>query len=95
MQVGNRVFYDQDGEILYLTGERSGDVLPNKEVSNINFIDLEYGALNNKRLVKVDLETKQPIFEDLPIFETDEQKRIRELEDQLLLQIDNELGGIL
>lgn len=95
MEVGNRVFFDQDGDLVFLTGERSGDVLPDKEITKLDFVDLEYGALKNKKLLYVDVVTKTPIFEDIPIFETEEQRRIRELEDALLMQTDNEIGGIL
>lgn len=98
MKIGNRVFYDQDGEILFQTGEIEGsDVLPRKAITELNYIDLGYGAVNTQthRIVSIDPKTKQPILEELNIELTPEQQRIQELEDQLLLMADAETGGIL
>jgi len=97
MDVGNRIIYDQDGEIVYQTGEMSGDVLPRKEIMELDYIDLEYGAVNlqTHRIAGIDPKTKQPILEEIPVVLTPEQQRIQELEDQLLLMADAETGGIL
>lgn len=97
MQIGERIIYDQDGEIIFQTGEMQGDVLPRKEITKLNAVDLEYGAvdLTKYRIVRVDPTTKQPVLEEIPIAITPEQQRIQELEDQLLLMADAETGGIL
>lgn len=97
MDVGNRIIYDQDGEIVFQTGEMTGDVLPRKEITELHLIDMEYGAVNfqTHRIIGIDLETKQPILEEIPIELTPEQQRIQELEDQLLLMADANTGGIL
>lgn len=97
MEIGNRIIHDQDGRVLSQTGEMRGDVLPHKEITELHFVDLEYGQIDisKYRIVGIDMVTRQPILEELPIYESEEQRRIRELEDELLLQADAELGGIL
>lgn len=56
---------------------------------------LTYHMAQLIRIVGVNVETRQAILEELPVVESEEQRRIRELEDELLLQADAELGGIL
>lgn len=93
MNIGNRVIFDQDGEIILQMGEMTGDVLPRKEITNLYSLDFEYGQFKDKKIVGIDISTMQPILED--IIPSDEQKRIKELEDALLLQVESEIGGIL
>ncbi|WP_405131912.1 hypothetical protein MHB43_10415 [Paenibacillus sp. FSL H8-0317] len=97
MRVGMRIIYDQDGEIVFNSGEMSGDVLPRKEVTKIEHIDLDYGVINflTHRIVRIDIETKQPILEEIPIVLSPEEQRIKELEDQVLLLANENTGGIL
>lgn len=97
MLVGNRIFFDQDGEIVFQTGEMQGDVLPRKEITSLDYIDLEYGEIDytKYRIVGVNVETRQPILEEIEVPKTPEQERIEELEDQLLLLADQLEGGIL
>jgi len=97
MQVGNRIIFDQDGDIVFQTGEMQGDVLSRKEITELNFIDLDYGAIDYAReeLVSVDIINKKVITKQIPIPESLEQQRIRELEDQLILAEDAAAGGIL
>ncbi|WP_342558769.1 hypothetical protein [Metasolibacillus sp. FSL K6-0083] len=97
MSRGNRVIFNQDGKIIYETGEMFGHVLPHEEITRLYHVDLEYGTIDYSkyRIVAIDVETMEPIIEKLPVNETEDQKRIRELEDILLLSIDAELGGIL
>ncbi len=97
MQIGNRIVYDQDGDIVFQTGEREGVVVANKDITELHFVDLEYGAINHQthRIIGINITTKQPILEDIEVIETEEQSRIRELEDALLLAADAEMGGIL
>lgn len=56
MQIGNRIIYDQDGDIIYQTGEMEGAVLPRKELTKINYIDIPYGLIdrNTEKLIGVD-----------------------------------------
>lgn len=97
LQVGNRIIYDQDGEILFQTGEMQGDVLPRKEITELNFVDLEFGAIDFKthRIVKIDPNTSKPILETIEHVLTPDQQRMKDLEDQVLLLADASTGGIL
>ena len=97
MKIGNRIIFDQDGELIYTYGEMTGDILPRKDLTSINVIDLDYGEVDysTHKIVKIDIDTMNPIIEPLPFFESDEQRQIRELEDMLLMQLDADLGGIL
>ena len=97
MNIGDRIFYDQDGQVIARMGEMQGDVLPRKEVTNIHFVDLEFGTINTQthKIVGIDVETKKPILEEVPQILTPDQQRIKELEDALLLAADAEMGGIL
>ncbi|WP_445480466.1 hypothetical protein ACULLL_10025 [Lysinibacillus irui] len=99
--LGNRIICDQDGEIIFSTGEvvgiREADVVPRKSITSLHCVDLEYGYMDytQNRITKIDLNTMQPVVEKIPVLETEEQKRIRELEDAFLIQADKEVGGIL
>lgn len=100
MQVGNRIIFDQDGEIVLEFGEMQGDVLPRKDITKLDFVDLELGAINHltHKIISIDVETKQPILEAIPHIETEAERLQREkeeLENQLLLMTDSEVGGIL
>ncbi len=97
MEIGNRIIFDHDGEIIAQLGEMQGDVLPRKEIKGLDFIDLEHGEIDYSkyRLVGIDLDMKKPILEEIEISKTPEQERIEELESQLLLMADELEGGIL
>lgn len=95
---GWRFVYDQDGIIVYSEGQAEGDLRPRKEWHHLGFAEFEYGELNLEKydISHFDIETGKPILVERPALpETDEQRRIRELEDALLLQAENEIGGIL
>ena len=97
IEVGWRIIFDQDGDIIHLEGEYAGDMLPRKELTRISYIDLDYGAVDLSKydIIGVDVTTNNPILREIPTYETEEQRRIRELEDALLLAADAETGGIL
>lgn len=96
MKIGNRIIFDQDGEIMMQFGEVEGNVLPRKEITKLDCIDLEFGAIDCSkfRIIRIDVNTKQPILEEIQISKTPEQ-RIEELENQLLLLADELERGIL
>lgn len=83
MQIGNRIIYDQDGDIIIQMGEMQGDVLPRKEIRELNFIDLEYGSIDYSKykIANIDVVTKQPVLEDIPQM----QPTYEELQQQLLI----------
>ncbi|HBF4017092.1 TPA: hypothetical protein KPG06_001377, partial [Clostridioides difficile] len=47
------------------------------------------------RIIGINIETKEPILEEIPVFISEEEKRIQELENQILLNENKKVGGIL
>ena len=83
MQIGNRIIFDEKGNILFQTGEMEGCVNPRGQ---IDYIDLEYGSINyaTHYIESINVETKEPIVKEYPKQElTDEQLYIQELEAKL------------
>ncbi|HBH3246293.1 TPA: hypothetical protein ACKOKQ_003934 [Clostridioides difficile] len=97
MDRANRIICDQTGKILLQTGEATGDVLPHDEITELHCIDVLYGSIDytRNRIVGINIETKQPILEEIPVFITEEEKRIQELENQILLNENEKVGGLL
>ena len=83
MQIGNRIIFDEKGNILLQMGEMEGDVEPRGQ---IDYIDLEYGSINytTHYIESINVETKEPIIKEYPKAKlTDEQLYIQELEAKL------------
>lgn len=97
MDRANRIICDQTGKILLQTGEATGDILPHDEITELHCIDVEYGSIDytRNRITGINIETKQPILEEIPVYLTEEEKRIQELENQILLNENEKVGGIL
>lgn len=97
MNRANRIIYDQTGKILLQTGEATGDILQHDTITELHCIDVEYGSIDytKNRIIGINIETKEPILEEIPIFVTEEEKRIQELENQLLIAENEKVGGIL
>ncbi|WP_074441361.1 hypothetical protein [Clostridioides difficile] len=95
MNVPNRVIYDQTGRIIFETGESCGDVLPHDKITELHYIDVEYGSIDYTRnkIVGINIETKEPVLEEIPAYISKAEKEIQELENQLLLMTNKELGG--
>ncbi|HBG4827704.1 TPA: hypothetical protein KQF10_002292 [Clostridioides difficile] len=93
----NRIICDQTGKILLQTGEATGDILEHDEITELHCIDIEYGSIDytKNRIVGINIETKEPILEEIPVYVSEEEKRIQELENQLLLNENEKVGGIL
>jgi hypothetical protein len=96
MQLGTRIVFDQDGEIVAFLGEMLGNVPLRKEITKLDYIDLEYASIDQTihRIVKINPETKLPVLERIHAELTPEE-RIKELEDQILLMANENTGGIL
>lgn len=97
MAVGTRIIFDaNDGNVIEVYGDMEGGVTDRPQWGRLDYIDIDFGKVNlmTHRIIGVNVETKQPILEAI-VNETEEQKRIRELEDELLLAADAEMGGIL
>ncbi|KEI96350.1 hypothetical protein [Clostridium botulinum] len=98
MKRGSLIIYDNTGKIWINTGDAEGDVLPHTLPDGLPYIITEFGELNNKIVKGINVETKELITEDIPHIETQEERLKREkqeLENQLMLQADNNIGGIL
>ncbi|AKP41292.1 Uncharacterised protein [Clostridioides difficile] len=97
MNVPNRVIYDQTGKIIFETGESCGDVLPHNKITELDYIDIPYGSIDyiKNRIIGINIETKQPILEEIPVYVSEEKKRIQELENQVLLNENEKVGGLL
>ena len=83
MQIGNRIIFDEKGNILLQMGEMEGDVNPRGQ---IDYIDLEYGSIDYSTyyIESINVETKEPIIKEYPKAKlTDEQMYIQELEAKL------------
>ncbi|HEK8816407.1 TPA: hypothetical protein STX48_003966 [Clostridioides difficile] len=89
--------YDQTGKILLQTGEATGDILEHDTITELHYIDVEYGSIDytRNRIIGINIETKEPILEEIPVFISEEEKRIQELENQILLNENKKVGGIL
>ncbi|HBE9993463.1 TPA: hypothetical protein KNJ98_004075, partial [Clostridioides difficile] len=96
MNVPNRVIYDQTGKIIFETGESCGDVLPHNKITELDYIDIPYGSIDyiKNRIIGINIETKQPILEEIPVYVSEEKKRIQELENQVLLNENEKVGGL-
>ncbi|HBF7340468.1 hypothetical protein [Clostridioides difficile] len=97
MDRANRIICDQTGKILLQTGEATGDILEHDEITELHFVDIPYGSVDytKSRIVGINIETKEPILEEIPVFVSEEEKRIQELENQLLLNENEKVGGLL
>ncbi|NJI66677.1 hypothetical protein GSQ43_14870, partial [Clostridioides difficile] len=83
MDRANRIICDQTGKILLQTGEATGDILEHDEITELHFVDIPYGSIDytRNRIIGINIETKEPILEEIPTFISDEEKRIQELEN--------------
>ncbi|HGM1097877.1 TPA: hypothetical protein ACKOLQ_002810 [Clostridioides difficile] len=97
MNRANRIICDQTGKILLQTGEATGDILEHDEITELHFVDIPYGSVDytKSRIVGINIETKEPILEEMPVYLTEEEKRIQELKNQLLIAENEKVGGIL
>ena len=98
LQVGTRIFANKDGEILALLGAYESDhATPRPHAEGFVCIDLDFHSYDwsAEEIIGINMETMTPIFKKIPKPETEEQRRIRELEDALLLATDDQEGGIL
>ncbi|HBG4218895.1 hypothetical protein NMF83_18765 [Clostridioides difficile] len=97
MNRANRIIYDQTGKILLQTGEAIGDVLPHDSITELNFLDVEYGSINYSKqyIESINPITKELILKEIPVYMSEEEKRIQELENQILLNENEKVGGIL
>lgn len=94
MKVGNRIIFDEKGNILFQMGEMEGCVNPRNKIEKLDYIDLEFGSIDytTHYIESINVETKEPIIKEYPKQElTNEQMYIRELEEKLAL-MENKLS---
>ena len=86
MRIGNRIIFDEKGNILFQMGEMEGHVEPRNEIEKLDYIDLEFGSIDytTHYIESINVETKEPIIKEYPKAKlTDEQLYIQELEAKL------------
>ncbi|HBF5216816.1 TPA: hypothetical protein KOQ21_004002, partial [Clostridioides difficile] len=73
MDRANRIICDQTGKILLQTGEATGDILEHDEITELHFVDIPYGSIDytRNRIIGINIETKEPILEEIPTFISD------------------------
>ncbi|MBP3930388.1 MAG: hypothetical protein J6D47_12605 [Peptostreptococcaceae bacterium] len=87
-QIGNRIIFDNNGNILLQMGEIEGYIPDREPIEKIDYIDLEYGSIDytTHYIESINVETKEPIIKEYPKQElTDEQMYIKELEEKLAI----------
>lgn len=67
MQRGSLIIYDNTGKIWAITGDAQGDILPHVYPENLPYIETQYGELDGKIVIGVDLTTHTLITEDILI----------------------------
>ncbi|EQH25431.1 hypothetical protein C4256_06105 [Clostridioides difficile] len=97
MNRANRIIYDQVGNIWLQTGEATGDVLEHDTITELHYLDVEFGSIDYSKqyIESINPITKEPILKDIPIYLSEEEKRIQELENQLLIAENEKVGGLL
>ena len=96
MKVGNRIIFDEKGNILFQMGEMEGYVEPRNKIEKLDYIDLEFGSIDytTHYIESINVETKEPIVKEYPKQElTNEQLYIQELEAKLAM-VESELALI-
>ncbi|HBG7496867.1 TPA: hypothetical protein KRD93_003869, partial [Clostridioides difficile] len=95
MNRANRIIYDQTGKILFQTGEATGDILEHDTITELHYIDVGYGNIDYSKqyIESINPITKELILKDIPIYLSEEEKRIQELENQILLNENEKVGG--
>ncbi|NJI81711.1 hypothetical protein GSQ54_14880 [Clostridioides difficile] len=85
MNRGNRIIYNQDGKIIFQTGEATGNVLEHDTIIELHYLDIEYGSIDyNKQYIEsINPITKEPVLKNIEVILTDEQKRLKALEEEL------------
>lgn len=79
-QKGSLIIYDNEGKIWVNTGDAKGDILPHIYPVGLPYIETQFGELDNKRVIRVDVATGTLITEDIPVMLTYE-----ELQQKLLI----------
>ena len=88
MKIGNRIIFDEKGDILFQMGEMEGYVEPRSKIKKLDYVDLEFGAIDytTHYIESINVETKEPVVKEYPKTKlTDEQLYIQELDEKLAI----------
>lgn len=99
MQIGERIYYDKNtGKPILILGKCSGDVVP-REGQTIDYIDLPFEDTTLQNVASFHIENGSIVIDQYIQDTLTEEERLRqeneELENQLLLATDSQVGGIL
>ncbi|CZR99135.1 hypothetical protein CDFC105_70468 [Clostridioides difficile] len=85
MNRGNRIIYNQDGKIMFQTGEATGDVSEHDTITELHYLDIEFGSIDYSKqyIESINPVTKEPVLKNIEVVLTDEQKRLEALEKEL------------
>lgn len=85
MQRGNLVLYDETGKVFNQSGEAEGDLLPHVYPVGIPHIEIPFGEMADKHLIRIDVSTTPhtPVFEPYLPPKTPEQLEIERLNLEL------------
>ena len=93
-KTGTRVFYDAANGNLVATLHRVFGGIERQPIEQLEYLDIGFDNFDPMTHEIVSVENGQPVIVSI-YQESVEEKRIRKLEDALLLQAENEVGGIL
>lgn len=94
--IGRIVFYDNEtGEVLMFYGEKTVSGSIDINIPKVETIEIPFGSIDytRNRLIGINIETKEAILEEIPIYISKAEKEKQELENQLLLLTNKEIGG--
>ncbi|CZR99379.1 hypothetical protein CDFC105_70005 [Clostridioides difficile] len=81
----NRIIFNQDGKIIFQTGEATGDVSEHDTITELHYLDIGFGSIDYSKqyIESINPVTKEPVLKDIEVILTDEQKRLKALEEEL------------
>lgn len=99
MQIGIRIIYNKlNGKPIIVYGESEGDITE-RESLDLDYIDLPFGDTTLQNVAEFHIENRTIIIDAYKQDTISEEERLRqeneELENQLLLATDSQVGGIL
>ena len=99
MQIGIRIIYNKlNGKPIIVYGESEGDITE-REPLDLDYIDLPFGDTTLQNVASFHIENGSIVIDQYIQDTLTEEERLRqeneELENQLLLATDSQVGGIL
>ncbi|MCP3286730.1 hypothetical protein NAU90_18580, partial [Clostridioides difficile] len=71
--------------------------IPYDKDMKVDWVEIKYNSIDYSkyRIIGINVETKEPVLEEIKVELTEEEKRIQELENQILIAENEKVGGIL